>query len=343
MEDIENHVRVLILDYETCNTTIYNKYFFWEVNKTSIFPLDDSYSNVDLNIGFFMDNITSSGVWKSETDEPNLSELSFCMRTDLVVTDQIFYRRDLQYLFTPEEVNDSVSYTKTLYNITVDMRAGFTADGIKKISQKELDDSVTSIAEYNDPLSIGGDYIESCRCDEITLECLDAPPPMRPGDWLNHCIFLADKKGISVRKLRRYTLVQGTIRFTYVNDGAMNSLMKIKPLKRDEVNGVMISLRLISLFYNGFSKYVDISGNSIMQFGISPPEVFDSWDSNQWYQGTGGSLSSGGRSLEIEPQHSRQLQDENENGFGIQIELLDGDSEEMDKSTAPSGKAMYVA
>lgn len=79
--NIDDTLQALILDYETCNTTVYNDYFFMEMNSSSIEVLDDNFSKVEMNIGFYAKNITNSSLWIEAGK--TTSELLFCLRTDL--------------------------------------------------------------------------------------------------------------------------------------------------------------------------------------------------------------------------------------------------------------------
>ena len=284
--NIDDTLQALILDYETCNTTVYNDYFFMEMNSSSIEVLDDNFSKVEMNIGFYAKNITNSSLWIEAGK--TTSELLFCLRTDLT-TNQTFYRgRNLQDLFSPELVNDSVAYTKTRYNITVDMSSDFSTAGIKKISQKELDEMNSVDEVIDEQLRMGTESLNSCQCDEATRLCYLEPPPIPPGGWLTHCIFLDDGLKVSIGRLRKYTLKQMGLNYDYVgSQGGINELVRIMPIKGPTTNGVMISLRMISAFFMGFSDFIDVGGGSVMQYGVKPPKDFgpgrpNNLDNNGW-------------------------------------------------------------
>ena len=111
----------------------------------------------------------------------------------------------------------------------------------------------------DEKLRMGTESLHSCQCDEATRLFYLEPLSIPPGGWLAHCIFLDDGLKVSIGRLRKYTL-----KHDYVgSQGGINELVRIMPIKGPTTNGVMISLRMISVFFMGFSDFIDVGSGSI--------------------------------------------------------------------------------
>lgn len=269
MAEIHDHVSVLFLDYDTCNSTVYADYLSWNIDSSSILPHEGSYSTFDVYLGFFFGNITDSGIAKYNEGSPTNTELSFCMRTDLM-TNHSFFRRDLaQRSFTRDMVKNSVSYVKMLYNITLEMSSDFTVTNIKKVSMSELDELNTiHEAPPDGPVSLDGYGLLSCQCDAATRDCYwFDKPALTIGDTLSHCVSLTgNSTGVFIGGLRQYIVNVGIMSMNFVQEDSTitNPLLSIEGRGTRDIT---INLKLASIFFVAGSGRVSITGDILMQFG----------------------------------------------------------------------------
>mmetsp|Transcript_16521 Transcript_16521/g.25816 ORF Transcript_16521/g.25816 Transcript_16521/m.25816 type:complete len:393 (+) Transcript_16521:326-1504(+) len=251
------YMEVNVLDHETCQTELLDDYFDYFIDSnielSSIFL---GFSDVNVNLGIVMDNITNSTAWSWVDEDESIGIIAFCSRVDLLT------REDFEIENTPivpfdDIIKKSVSYVKVLYNLTVDMSAAIGTEAEKALNitlEETLSSDIQQIATQYD--------ISACQCNPSSLECYPDPLVMFQNSILHICIAPLEED-LVITQINNLFLTQGDMTIAPIAGTYINDLTSVSGLMNEEI---LVSTRMITAFYLDPSKDVLTTGTVVINF-----------------------------------------------------------------------------
>lgn len=251
------YMEVNVLDHETCQTELLHDYFDYlidsDIELSSIFL---GFSDVKVNIGVVMENITNSTAWSWVDEDESIGEIVFCSRVDLLaeVDFDIENAPDVPF---EEMIKKSVSYVKVFYNLTIDMSAGIGSEAEKALNitlEETLSSDIQDIATQYD--------ISACQCEPSSLECLPEPLVMYQNSILHICIAPLEDD-LVITQVDNLFLTQGDMTIAPIAGAYMNELTSVSGFGNQKI---VVSTRMITAFYLDPSLEVLTTGTVVLNF-----------------------------------------------------------------------------
>ena len=202
-------------------------------------------AEIDLDLAVLVAN---GLLWTGSTYS---GELKYCVRADVVSTDDIDEDGSTNYITT---TGDSLSFAENKYTLTIamdqDFDDDFTVVAAKEDAENENKDAKTSYS------------VDACQCNDSQV-CEKST--LNQNSQLDICIKLDENaKGVVLDDVKSLTLTQGAVTVAAITNKVSNSLTNVSG--KDSKNG-LVKTRLISAFFTASSgSELTVSGTVVIKF-----------------------------------------------------------------------------
>ena len=242
-------IEVNFLEFEHCNTTVFNTQFTEQIG-TAEETGDDDFKNVPISIKLEKDdiyNVTGVWAWENATN----ADLKFCTRVDLVTNTTFSGLEDLESPIA-ETLQKSLGYVKVKYHLNIDMTNDFTVNiEVEENPEDESDIGQTAKVTYS---------VNACQCTLSDKKC--NKETLSQNELLNVCVS-AEQDDIVIKNVQRYLISQGDLAVTFITPTSTNSLTQVEGFDKEVLS---ISTVLISAFFINPAQ-VTASGIVTLAFG----------------------------------------------------------------------------